>query len=107
MNTGEKIKLTITLDEYDAKLLQTAVQTACGISSIPGYGVTSRNRSWIIRWALCAVSSAIIRAGKMSTPLAVELRPESEEETRARMACEIPGQTTAGGAVGFYDFKWN
>jgi len=107
MNTGEKIKLTITLNEYDAQLLEKALQTVYSPTFRQAYGVTSRNRNWVILWAIRSVSAAIIRAGKMSAPLAVELRSESEEESRTRMACEIPDQTTAEGGFGFQNYRWN
>lgn len=107
MNTGEKIKLTITIDEYDAKMLDKALQT---VYRLPGFGrqdVTSRDRNWVLRWAILSICRGIIRAGKMVTPLAVELRPETADETRARLAGEIPGQPSDGGEFGFQNARWN
>lgn len=107
MNTGEKITLTITLNEYDTKLLGKALETLYGPTRSRRYAVTSRDRNWVLGWAIRSVLAAIIRAGELAVPFAVECRPETEDEGRARMAGEIPGQTTDGGEFGFQNSRWN
>ena len=72
---GMKQKITITLDPDEAELLAQAVRIATrrrGDGDEPDY----LNRRWVLRWAITAVSRAIIRAGSMPCPLGVELRPE-------------------------------
>jgi hypothetical protein len=85
-----KTKISFTLDEYYAQVLEKAVRTVCCTPGCQNYDVTSRDRTWIIRMAVQAVSAAIIRAGKMATPFSVEFRPESEKETEDRMNGIIP-----------------
>ena len=107
MNAGEKKTLSITLNEYEAKLLDKTLQTVYGLWNGKRYDVTWRDRNFVIRWAIVSVCAAIIRAGKLAVPFAVECRPETEDEGRARMAGEIPGQTTDGGEFGFQNSRWN
>lgn len=107
MNTGEKITLTITLHEYDAKVLDKALQTVYGLTGFGRQDVTWRERNFVLGWAIRSVCAAIIRAGEMSVPFAVELRPQTEDEDRARTAGELPGQPTDGDDFGFQNSRWN
>ncbi len=85
-----KTKFSITLDGYDAQLLDNAVRIACRMRG-GGDEPDSSNRSFVLRWIIVAVCSAIIRRGEMPAQLAVELRHETKDETRQRLAKKIPG----------------
>ncbi|MSU62125.1 MAG: hypothetical protein EXS31_06975 [Pedosphaera sp.] len=80
---------TITLDDYDAALLEQAIRIACRLRG-DGDETQRSNRSFVLRWILRAVSAAIIRRGEMPQRLAVELRHETREETRLRLEKKIP-----------------
>lgn len=84
-----KTKFQITLDPYCAELLDKAVRIACHRRG-DGDEPDSSNRRFVLQWMIVAVSSAIIRAGKMPDQLAVDLRHETKEEKRQRIAKEIP-----------------
>lgn len=83
------MKIHLTLDDYDARLLEAAIRTACPGHSLPA------DRRWVLRWLILAGAAAIIREGKMPRPLAVELRKETEEETRQRLENELPQKIEA------------
>ncbi len=83
-----KNKLTITLDDHDAKLFDKAIRLACRLGNAEE---PQRNhRRFVLGWIIRAVSSAIIHEGQMPATLAVELREETPEETRQRLEKEIP-----------------
>lgn len=84
-----KKKITITLDEYDARVFERAVRIACRIRG-DGDEPDGSNRRFVLRWIIGAVCSAIIRNGKMPKQLAVELRHETQEEMRQRVEKEFP-----------------
>ena len=84
-----KTKFSLTLDDYEAQLLDQAIRVACRLRGA-GDEPDSSHRRYLMRWIIIAVCSAIIRAGKMPKQLAVELRHETQEEMRQRLAGEIP-----------------
>ena len=84
-----KKKITLTLDAYDAQLLEKAVCTACRLRGDGDEPQSSHSR-FVLRWIIGAVCSAIIRAGEMPEQLAVELRHETREEMRQRLGRKIP-----------------
>jgi len=84
-----KKKLTITLDDYDAQLFEKAIRIACRLRG-DGDEPQGSHRRFLLRWIIGAVCSSIIRKGEMPKMLAVELRHETKEETRQRVAREIP-----------------
>ena len=92
-----KTKITLTLDEYDAAVLDKAIRIACKLRG-DGDEPQSSHRRYLLRWIIGAVCSAIIRNGGMPRQLAVELRHESSVETRQRLTKEIPKSEGTGAA---------
>ena len=84
-----KTKITFTLDEYDAALLDQAVRRVLKLN-IGNEATKPHHRSFLFRWMVHVVSAAIIRKGKLDLPFAVELRSETPEETRQRLAKKMP-----------------
>lgn len=84
-----KTKITCTLDEYEAQLLDRAIRVGCRLRG-DGDEPESSNRRFILRWLIWSVCSAIIRNGEMSFPFAVDFRQETAEEQRQRLAKELP-----------------
>ncbi len=80
---------TVTLDEYDAALLEKAVRIANGLRGDDDETQGSHRR-YLLCWIISAVCSAIIRKGGMPRQLAVELRHETTEETRQRLEKKTP-----------------
>ena len=78
-----KTKLQLTLKGHDAELLDQATRIAAHLSHDEPDRVT---RAWLIGWAIRAVARAVIAAGKMPCPLAVQMRFEFKEEREARCA---------------------
>ena len=70
-----KSKITLTLEDYDAQLLDKAVRIVCLLRG-DGDEPDSSNRRFVLRWIVGAVCSAIIRNGEMPQQLAVERRHE-------------------------------
>lgn len=84
-----KTKFSITLDEYSSGLLDKAVRVACRMRGA-GDDATGTHRRFVLRWIIGAVCAAIIRRGEMPKQLAVELRNETQEEMRQRLAKQLP-----------------
>lgn len=84
-----KTKITLTLDDYEARVFEKAVRIAVRLLDASD-ATTGDHRRFILRWIIGAVSSAIIRKGEMPKQLAVELRHETQEEMRKRVEKEIP-----------------
>jgi hypothetical protein len=84
-----KRTITLTLDDYDAQVLDKAIRAACRLRG-DGDEPDSSNRRFLLRWIIGAVCSAIIRKGEMPVQLVVELRHETTEETRQRLARKMP-----------------
>ncbi|MEQ2007532.1 MAG: hypothetical protein ABMA26_12105 [Limisphaerales bacterium] len=84
-----KKTITITLDEYDARLLEAAIRTTRRPFS-SGEEVDRSQRRYVLGWMLRSVAAAIIRQGNMPAPLAVELRHETEAETWQRLRKQLP-----------------
>ncbi len=82
-----KAKIALTLDDYDAAVLDNAVRIAC---KLRGDEPQNSHRRYLLCWIIGAVCSAIIRKGAMPERLGVELRPETDEEMQQRLAKEIP-----------------
>jgi hypothetical protein len=84
-----KKTITITLDEYDARLLEAALRaTRRPYSS--GEEVDRSQRRYVLGWMLRSVAAAIIRRGNMPAMLAVELRQETPQETEQRLRKQLP-----------------
>lgn len=84
-----KKTITITLDEYDARLLEAALRTTRRPFS-PGEEVDRSQLRYVLGWMLRSVAAAIIRQGNMPAPLAVELRQETRQETEERLRRQLP-----------------
>jgi len=84
-----KKTITITLDEYDARLLEAALRTTWRPFN-SGEEVDRSQRRYVLGWMLRSVAAAIIRAGQMPAPLAVELRHETKAETEQRLRKQLP-----------------
>jgi hypothetical protein len=84
-----KRTITITLDEYDARLLEAAIRILCPPFS-SGEEVDRSQRRYVLGWMLRSVAAAILRQGNMPAPLAVELRHETKAETEQRLRKQLP-----------------
>lgn len=84
-----KKTITITLDEYDARLLEAALRTTRRPFN-SGEEVDRSQRRYVLGWMLRAVAAAIIRQGNMPAMLAVELRQETPQETKQRLRKQLP-----------------
>ena len=84
-----KKKITLTLDAYDAQMLDQAIRIACLLRG-GGDEPRSSHQRYLLRWIIGAVCSAILRNGGMPRQLAVDLRHETQEEMRQRLERKIP-----------------
>ena len=83
-----KIKKTITFDEYETKLLRRAMQMA-----LPGsnHFRLEKDLRRIIMLAILSFCRGVIKQGrKVEGPMVAELRQETEDEYKARLAGEVP-----------------
>ena len=88
MNTEEKIKLSITLDEYESKLLRAATKIALP-HCIKELEPSDFRR--MMRLALWAFLRGVIKENKkVQYPVVAVLRDETAEEQGDRIAWNIP-----------------
>jgi hypothetical protein len=93
----DKLKMSITLDEYTAQLLREAVKLAMPDSE--KYGEEKQDRHRMVHLALMSFLRAVIKAkGRIVYPVMVDLRAETSSEMIERLAGKMPGQTNSEAA---------
>ena len=105
LNTGEKIQLTITLNEWESRLLRAATKIACPQGYCEGERSDFRRMLHLALWAF--LRAVIIENRKIGMPVMAELRAETENEQRTRIADEIPMPESSRWQVRFSDFGQN
>lgn len=91
-----KTKFSITLEGWDAAVLQEAVAIELGEHPCLGQCESDliRQRNWLVRWAIRTVCAAIVQNRAMPVPFGVEVINEPEEIRKLRL--EYPGAGPTG-----------
>ena len=99
----ERLKLSITFDEYESRLIRAAARIMFAMHDELPAATKRQDYRRLIRWAILAVCRSVIQGGRISFPIAADLRVENPMETSERIAGKIP----APGSGFNQNNRWN
>ena len=102
----EKLNLSITFDEYESRLIRQAARIVFAMHNEMRPKTQSADFRRLIRWAVLAFCRAVIQDGRITFPIAADLRLENPIEQQDRIAGKIP-ETGMHGTPGGDRNRWN
>ena len=102
----DRLKLSITFDEYESRLIRQASRIVFAMHDEMDPKTKRKDFRRLIGWAVVAFCRAVIQGGRITFPVAVDLRLENPIEQQDRIAGKIPETGTCGTSGGDRN-QWN